>query len=492
MWVIYAGIIAGIIVLLLISRSTKADADADMPAPCRLFLKPAAWLEERLLRLRQHLKMEKEPASRLQLKEDMEILYPREAKERLKSYNTGKLSTVLFLISIGALLSMAFYLSALMNKKLSEDGWLQRNSYGKGSLRVELEAWEGKKKEELQLEVQEREYTSKQLGEMLPEVRKALENEVRGDNSTLNEVSKDLNFPSSLPGYPFQITWECGNYKLIHSDGKVTTKQLGEKGEITELRAVLTCGEEQWEEIFAVRVCPPALTEEERFRKLLEETAVKREKASRQEEGFLLPERVEMRQISWKEKITDNSILLFALFVAAGCILYRLQDRDLKKKLEQREEQLLLSYPEFISKLALLMGAGLPIRSAFQRMAADYQNRKTRKQELIYVYEELTLACREMESGITEAQAYEHFGQRCRLTQYRKCAALLSQNLKKGASGLLQALQQEAEHAFEERKRNARELGEKAGTRLLLPMMLMLVVVMVLIMVPACFSFAGM
>lgn len=57
---------------------------------------------------------------------------------------------------------------------------------------------------------------------------------------------------------------------------------------------------------------------------------------------------------------------------------------------------------------------------------------------------------------------------------------------------MLQALQQEAEHAFEERKRNARELGEKAGTRLLLPMMLMLVVVMVLIMVPACFSFAGM
>ena len=114
------------------------------------------------------------------------------------------------------------------------------------------------------------------------------------------------------------------------------------------------------------------------------------------------------------------------------------------------------------------------------------------RSELIYVYEELTLACREMESGITEAQAYEHFGQRCRLTQYRKCAALLSQNLKKGASGLLQALQQEAEHAFEERKRNARELGEKAGTRLLLPMMLMLVVVMVLIMVPACFSFAGM
>lgn len=37
MWVIYAGIIAGIIVLLLISRSTKADADADMRRPAACF-----------------------------------------------------------------------------------------------------------------------------------------------------------------------------------------------------------------------------------------------------------------------------------------------------------------------------------------------------------------------------------------------------------------------------------------------------------------------
>ena len=66
------------------------------------------------------------------------------------------------------------------------------------------------------------------------------------------------------------------------------------------------------------------------------------------------------------------------------------------------------------------------------------------------------------------------------------------QNLKKGSAGLLAALQEEAQNSFEERKRNAREEGERAGTRLLLPMMMMLAVVMVLILVPACFSFAGM
>ena len=176
--------------------------------------------------------------------------------------------------------------------------------------------------------------------------------------------------------------------------------------------------------------------------------------------------------------------------IAAGAVQYRFADEDLQKRLEKRERQLLLSYPEFISKLTLLMGAGLPVRAAFARMAADYRKKKTTDRN--YVYEELTLACREMESGVMEVEAYEHFGQRCRLPQYRKCAALLVQNLKKGSAGLLAALQEEAEHSFEERKRNAREEGERAGTKLLLPMMMMLAVVMVLILVPACFSFAGM
>ena len=66
---------------------------------------------------------------------------------------------------------------------------------------------------------------------------------------------------------------------------------------------------------------------------------------------------------------------------------------------------------------------------------------------------------------------------------------LLSQNLKKGTAGLLILLKAEALDALEERKRNARRLGEEAGTKLLLPMMIMLVIVMVIIMIPAFWSF---
>ena len=50
-------------------------------------------------------------------------------------------------------------------------------------------------------------------------------------------------------------------------------------------------------------------------------------------------------------------------------------------------------------------------------------------------------------------------------------------------------LGREAEEAYEERKKRARILGEEAGTKLLLPMLLMLVIVMAILMVPAFFAF---
>lgn len=167
---------------------------------------------------------------------------------------------------------------------------------------------------------------------MLPGLREALYKEAAGENPSLDEVTEDLYFPSYIPGYPFEITWECENYELVQSDGKVRNEEVGENGEVVELCAVLTCYEQRWEEFFSVRICPPVLTEEERFRKLLTDAVMEKEKASRTKEGFALPKQIDKRPVLWKEKIQDNSFMLFILFLAAGACLYRFQDRDLKKK----------------------------------------------------------------------------------------------------------------------------------------------------------------
>ena len=66
---------------------------------------------------------------------------------------------------------------------------------------------------------------------------------------------------------------------------------------------------------------------------------------------------------------------------------------------------------------------------------------------------------------------------------------MIIQNLRKGSSGLTQALEKEVAEAFALRKNNAKKAGEEAGTKILLPMMLMLMVVMVIILVPAFLTF---
>ena len=137
------------------------------------------------------------------------------------------------------------------------------------------------------------------------------------------------------------------------------------------------------------------------------------------------------------------------------------------------------------------------IKGTFSRISEEYLRKKAEgsgkfgkgKEKIRYVYEEITYACYEMRSGIPESQAYERFGKRCQLPEYIRIGSVLSQNLKKGAKGLTAMLETEAESSLNDRKNHARKIGEQAGTKLLLPMVLMLGIVLAILMVPAFLSF---
>ena len=94
-----------------------------------------------------------------------------------------------------------------------------------------------------------------------------------------------------------------------------------------------------------------------------------------------------------------------------------------------------------------------------------------------------------MKDGVSETKAIERFGKRCRLLPYMRFASVVSQNIRKGAEGILSILEGDSLEALEQRKARALAEGEKAGTKLLFPMMLMLGMVMILVIVPACFAF---
>ena len=149
---------------------------------------------------------------------------------------------------------------------------------------------------------------------------------------------------------------------------------------------------------------------------------------------------------------------------------------------------MMLDYPEIITEFTMLTGAGMTAKNVWKKIAEDYgitREKTGRKRE---AYEEIWITWQEMKSGIPEMECYERFARRCDLIPYMKMGALLSQNLKKGATGISEMLRMEAVQALEDRKSRARQLGEEAGTRLLIPMLLMLIIVITIVVVPAFLS----
>lgn len=170
---------------------------------------------------------------------------------------------------------------------------------------------------------------------------------------------------------------------------------------------------------------------------------------------------------------------------ATGALLFVNKKSAMDKAMKLREKQMRMDYPKIVNKLTMLFSAGLTIREAWGKVVTSYIRQREEGKPMRYAYEEMLMTYRELQGGMSEGEAYNRFGRRCKLAGYMKLSALLVQNLKKGNDGLLQLLAYEAVQAMEERKSLAKKWGEEAATKLLLPMLLLLSIVIVILIVPA-------
>lgn len=216
---------------------------------------------------------------------------------------------------------------------------------------------------------------------------------------------------------------------------------------------------------------------------------------------FKLPEKVAGKKIKYGINRYEPLWKLTAIMAVMFIIVPYLLESMTKSKVSDREKQLKLAYPEMIEKFVLLVNAGLPVKNAWIRITEtegekSKANNYTDKNYLsknyrdnYYLIEEMLLTRRQMENGLSEEKAYELFGRRIGLLSYMKFCTLLVQNMKKGTADLIRILEYESADVFNERKENVKILGEEAGTKLLLPMMIMMVIIFAIIMYAA---FAGM
>lgn len=392
---------------------------------------------------------------------------------------------VLFLLVLGLGLILYDFHASMK----ASDGIIKRNDYGRGSRTESLEAEvEGEsEKIPLEIEVKERQYQAEEVQEFFDKILGKLDKKILGENESFQHVDQNLNLITSIDGEPVEISWELDRYDLMNVKGEIMKDEIDPEGELINLQAVLTYTEnEAYQASYQEAVCvfPKAASKETEVAGEINEKIQKNQEKNASKETFTLPKTVNGKKISYYLPFDSRGVVLVVMSILILILLWLLGKQRGKELEDQRKEELLLDYPELVNKLTLFLGAGMTVKRAWRKIIQDYE---ASLKELAprYVYEEMKLTLREIESGVPETESYENFGRRCNLPCYLKLGALLSQNLRKGVKGLGEMLHIESLQAFEERKARAKRKGEEAGTKLLLPMFLMLAIVLVIVIMPA-------
>ena len=462
------------------------------------------------------------------VRRNLSILYPSmEARRQEIRYRLLQIERVLLVLLAGVIAAAALHFSALYSGVMQEDGSVRRNATGGGDQRISVRAYSreeddgekansgqedaerGRTEEGLSeteygtysLTIHARKFTRQEAAVHAQEILDRFPRSILGDNESPDNIRKPLSIQSADPTDPFVLSWESSRYAVMDTDGSVFNSEYAEEQEEkVVLTAVLTYADYRFEKKMDFTVRAPVRDEQEKLREGISRALEDAEKESATEDSFHFPAAAQGILLSWKEQVEDTSAGVLAMAAAACFAAWYMMDSRLREETLSRSRQLAVDYPRLISRIVLYLGAGMSVRNIFFKCASEYsgsrsgngeQGKKSEKDSSgRYLQEEILLVCNELNSGIPETEAYMHFGRRCRSRQYTKLCSLLVQNLRRGNDTLLEILQEEAENSFEERKNLARELGEEAGTKLLLPMMIMLGITMLIIIVPAYFGFS--
>lgn len=419
------------------------------------------------------------------VRERLKRLHPgKDEKELIADFYKKKFQLMGYVLCGGIVLAVLLFISGETGKKISKEGEIQREDYDGTSMEIPAKVHSSQYGEmDVDITVNPRIYAEEEREKIFDEAAQWLEEVMAGDNEDLGCIRENLVFPNFYKDTEIAIEYGSSNYGLVSGSGEVKNRDL-KKEEQVLVRAEFSYDNVTKTKDYELTVYPPVLTPVEEFKKILEETLAAENILQKEEEIFVLPEQIGKEEVTFRERRDKSFVYVFFLGVLCAACLYKGMDKDLDKLYEKRQQKLLFSYPEFVSKLALLTGTGMSVTGAVRRI---YMDKKDRKDDPLY--EELGIFVRGLDNGMLEEHALEEFGKRSGLAQYRKFCTLLSANMKKGSLNLKVLLENEAEEAFINHQMQIKKLGEEAGTKLLLPMVMMLGVVVIIIMIPAFMTY---
>lgn len=163
-------------------------------------------------------------------------------------------------------------------------------------------------------------------------------------------------------------------------------------------------------------------------------------------------------------------VMMMFVFVA-----YYYSNTLVESRLKKASADILSEFPNVVSKLALLINAGMIMKDAW-RSVAEGGNGK--------IYDEMKVALVDIDNGFSELDAYMRFANRCMIPEIKKFISTVSQGIVKGNSEFAVMIRQQSDEVLEIKRHNVRRQGERAGSLLLIPIMVMFIGVIIMIVVP--------
>ena len=145
------------------------------------------------------------------------------------------------------------------------------------------------------------------------------------------------------------------------------------------------------------------------------------------------------------------------------------------EKIIKRSEEMLNDFCNVIAKLALLTNAGMIMRDAWEDVA---------RTGTTVLYQEMQLSVQHMGNGQSLPDALYEFGVRCVIPEIKKFTSTVVQSIRKGNEDIAEMLQAQSKEVWAMKKQNVRRQGEKASSKLLLPLVMMLIGILVMVIVP--------
>ena len=146
----------------------------------------------------------------------------KDIRRLLSEYREKRKKRMAAVFLTGILLSVLILISDLTSGEIGKDGLIFRNGYGEADKNITASVQSPEYEDfEIDVSVAARKYTQKEAEEAFANAKDWLDQEIKGENESLDLVQKTLYFPTEYASGSIELTYTTSDSKRIDAKGRV-------------------------------------------------------------------------------------------------------------------------------------------------------------------------------------------------------------------------------------------------------------------------------